>query len=124
MPVRHRLSTTHTPGGPIRPWKTAFLCKADAMNGAMADAHHPNLRLGNAGAQPVACPHLIAVKLECFAFDVDDRKLAFVGGLEPRADIILVNGVAMPRKLFFALAAFDRAHYHPPILSTLVQVTL
>ena len=28
MPVRHRSSPTHTPGGPIRPWKLAFLCKA------------------------------------------------------------------------------------------------
>src|SRR5262249_19250032 len=28
MPVRHRSSPTHTPGGPIHPWKLAFLCKA------------------------------------------------------------------------------------------------
>src|SRR5438067_2002085 len=80
------------------------------MDRAMADPHHPNLGLGNAGAQPVACLQLIAVHLVHSAFDVDGCKLTLVVGLALGSDGILVNGVATPRELFFAVAALDRAH--------------
>jgi hypothetical protein len=59
---------------------------ANAMNSAMADAHHPDLCLRNACAQLVACRHLIAGKLERSAFDIDRRKLAVVGWFEMRID--------------------------------------
>ena len=59
------------------------------MNIARADTHHPNLRIGNASTQPVACLQLIHINLVHSAVDVDRCKLAFVVGLELGADIIL-----------------------------------
>src|SRR5262245_16679200 len=91
------------------------------MHSTMADAHHPNLGLGNAGAELVSRLQLIAVKLERSRFDVDHRELILVGGLELGADLVLVDGVPTPRELFFAIAAFDRAHYQPPLLGNGVR---
>ena len=53
---------------------------------------------------------LILINLVDSALDVDGSKLALVVGLELRADIILVNGVAPPGELLFAVAAFGRGH--------------
>src|SRR6266404_5591709 len=80
-----------------------------------ADPHHPNLSLGNAGAQPVACRQLIHINLVHSSFDVDGCKLSLVVGLELAADLVLVNGVATLGELFFVVAALGRGHHHPPI---------
>jgi hypothetical protein len=58
----------------------------DAMNSARADPHHPNLRIGNALAQLIACLELIGINLVHSAFNVDRGKLAIVVGFELRAD--------------------------------------
>src|SRR2546428_12445539 len=52
------------------------------MDGAIANPHHPNLRLGNAGARPFAFPQLIGINLVNSAFNVDSCKLAPIVGLE------------------------------------------
>src|SRR5260370_15892533 len=84
------------------------------MHRALADAHHPNLRFGKTGAELVAGLQLIAVQFVQAALDVDGGELALVGGLELRADVVFVNGVATPRELFLTITASDRPHEYLP----------
>src|SRR5437870_1890472 len=83
---------------------------ADAMDRARADSHHPNLRLGNAFAQLVACLQLIGINRELTTFDIDSCKFTLVAGLELGADFFLVNDVATPGEFLFAMASFNRIH--------------
>src|SRR3990172_334100 len=72
--------------------------------------HQPSLRFGTPGPQPIASRQLVGVNLVLARFDVDGHELALVFGLQARADIIFVDGVAAPRELLFAVAAFRRGH--------------
>src|SRR5437879_10937711 len=86
------------------------------MDVARAHPHHPNLRLGKASAQPVACLQLIRVDYVHPAVDVDGGKFALVVNREVGTDFVLINGVAAPGKLFLAVTALGRGHVPSPIL--------
>src|ERR1039457_3741753 len=86
------------------------------MQVARADPDEPDLSLGNAGAQLVACRQFVDINLIGPAFDIDGRKLALVLGLELGQDVILVDRVATPGELIFAVAAFGSGHQLPPFL--------
>ena len=50
------------------------------------------------------CDKLITIYLIVAGLNVDDYELALVSGSNMRLDIAIVNLIAAPRKLFFAVA--------------------
>src|SRR5262249_37821214 len=74
------------------------------------DPHHPNLSIGNALAQLVTRLQLIGIDDELSRFNVNGGKLVFVGRLELRPNFFLVDAVATPGELLFAVAAFGASH--------------
>src|SRR5438309_546206 len=85
------------------------------MDISRADSHHPNLRLGKARSQPLACPQFIFVDLVRARNNVDGNELALVFSFQVRADIVIVDGVTTPGELFFTVAAYRRGHEDPPV---------
>src|SRR5439155_10992015 len=83
---------------------------ANAMDSAITDSHHPDLGAGNPFEQFVARFQLIGINGELSSLDVDGEKLAFVAGLELRADIVLVNGITTAGELFLAVTALCGGH--------------
>jgi len=80
------------------------------MNVSRTDSNHPNLRLRQPFAQPVACGQLIGVDLEFRRVNVDRNELAVVARQQPWTDGILVNLVAAPGEFLLCQTAFDRGH--------------
>src|SRR5438552_3028148 len=80
------------------------------MDMAIADPNHPNLRVGNALAQLVACFELIGIDHKLCTFDVNCCELALIIGLQLGADILLVNGVPTSSELFFAVPTLSGCH--------------
>src|SRR5260370_39089136 len=75
------------------------------MDRAIANPHHPNLSIGNAGTQLIARPQLIGRDLVRSCFDINRCKFANILGRELGPDICFVNGVPTPGELFFGVAA-------------------
>src|ERR1019366_4750710 len=86
------------------------------MNVAKANSHHPDLGVGNALAQFVACFQLIGIEGKLATFDVNRCKLALVIRLKLGADILLVNGVPTSSELFFAVPALGGCHDPPSLI--------
>src|SRR5258708_22741552 len=88
------------------------------MHRTRADPHHPNLSLGDASAQVIACLQLIRIHLVGTTLDIDGYELTLVVGLELGTDVILVNCVATMREFFFAVMASGRGHRQSPCSRT------
>jgi hypothetical protein len=76
----------------------------EATSVTSANFREPNLRIRVAQLKAVMGDNLITIHLIVTGFNVDDYELAIVLVSNVRFDVSIVNLIAAPRKLFFAVA--------------------
>jgi hypothetical protein len=87
--------------------------RTEATRVAGANLPEPHLRVGAAGKQAVRGGNFVPVYLVSTGLYVDDDELAFVVRRESGADVALVDPVATPGELLFAVAG--AYHDLPPV---------
>src|SRR4051812_27930905 len=89
---------------------------AEAMEIAQGDVHQPDLRIGEALAQPVGRPHFIPVQLVLARLDVDGDELVLVSQRQMGANLALDESISAAGEFFLAVAAPGRGHFRTPML--------
>src|SRR5438128_2435822 len=86
------------------------------MGVAGSNSAQPDLRVREAGQQPIRRCQLVRIRLVGAGLDVDGHELTLVTCFDPGANVTLVNRVATPGELLLAVTRLSCCHGFPPIL--------